>query len=711
MAKLSLWLIASVALMESAIAPASAQTLPAGPSVAAGAVSIATPSGTSVIIDQTSRNAVINWNSFSIGSGNSVAINNGGGATLNRVTGNIPSRIDGSLTATGSVYLINPAGVAVGPGGKVLTGGSFTASTLDIPDAAFLNGGDKSFSGTSKATVTNAGSIGSLGGDVALIAREVTNTGTLTAPNGTVGLAAGYEVLVKDSAVEGGKFQVKVGGSDTAATTSGRIAAAAAEIRANGGNVYALAGNTGGVIAATGTASSGGRIFLTAGDGGTVEAGGTLAATRTTETGAVEGGDIRVSGGTATVTGTLSARGSTGKGKEGKGKGGKSAAGKGGTVAVTGTAVKVTGTATMDVSGSRGGAIAVGGDYQGGKDAARKTLKETVANAKSATVAVGARLSADGTDGDGGSVVVWSDEHTDFAGTITARGTGAGGKGGDAEVSGKATLSFRGTADLSAAEGAFGTLLLDPYNLTISAESDSTVSNASNVFTAGGNDSVLSVATLTNALALAHIAVSTGATGSSGSQAGTITVAAPVTWSSSSSLTLSATGDIVINAPITATGDGAWLTLQYGVGRGYTIANNVSVTMSGSGPHLRIGKTGALQTYQTISSMADLASIDSAGATGYYALVKNLDAAGTTYTGSLVSQSFSGTFAGLGNTISNLTVRAPETDNVGLFATIGSGGIVRDFTLTGATLSGKGFVGGLAGSNAVTITKPTSPGA
>ncbi|WP_042446548.1 beta strand repeat-containing protein [Azospirillum sp. B510] len=701
-AKLSLWLIASVALMESAIAPASAQTLPAGPSVAAGAVSIATPSGTSVIIDQTSRNAVINWNSFSIGSGNSVVINNGGGATLNRVTGNIPSRIDGSLTATGSVYLINPAGVAVGPGGKVLTGGSFTASTLDIPDAAFLNGGDKNFSGTSKATVTNAGSIGSLGGDVALIAREVTNTGTLTAPNGTVGLAAGYEVLVKDSAVEGGKFQVKVGGSDTAATTSGRIAAAAAEIRANGGNVYALAGNTGGVIAATGTASSGGRIFLTAGDGGTVEAGGTLAATRRTETGAVEGGDIRVSGGTATVTGTLSARGSAGKGKEGKGKDGKSAAGKGGTVAVTGTAVKVAGTATVDVSGSRGGAIAVGGDYQGGKDAARKTLKETVANAKTTAVAAGARLSADGTDGDGGSVVVWSDEHTDFAGAIKARGTGAGGKGGDAEVSGKATLSFRGTADLSAAEGAFGTLLLDPYNVTISAGSDSNVSDLSGVLTAGGNDSVLSVATLNGALTWANVAVSTGA---GGSQDGTITVAAPVTWSTGAALTLAAAGDIVVNAPITATGNGAGLNLQYGVGRVYTIANNASVTMSGSSPTLRIGEAGTFQYYQTISSLADLASIDSSGATGRYALVKNLDAAGTTYTNALVSRSFSGTFAGLGNTISNLTVSAPGTDNVGLFATIGSSGTVRDLTLTGATLSGKSFVGGLVGSNAGTVTR------
>lgn len=670
--------------MAGAWAPVLAQTLPTGPSVAAGAVSIATPSGTSVIINQTSRNAVVNWNSFSIGAGNSVAINNGSGAMLNRVTGNIPSRIDGSLTATGSVYLVNPAGVAVGPGGKVATGGSFTASTLDIPDAAFLKDGEKSFSGTSKATVTNAGSIGALGGDVALIAREVSNTGTLTAPNGTVGLAAGYEVLVKDGAVEGGKFQVKVGGADTAARTSGRIAAAAAEICANGGNVYALAGNTGGVVAATGTAEKGGRIYLTAGDTGTVEAGGTVTATRTGENGTVQGGDIRVSGGAATVTGALSAKG-TGA--------------KGGTVAVTGTSVKVTGTATVDASGSRGGVIAVGGDYQGGKDAARKTLKDAVANAKTTTVAAGARLSADGAAGDGGSVVVWSDEHTDVAGTITARGAGAGGKGGDAEVSGKATLSFRGTADLTAAAGPFGTLLLDPYNVTISAGSDSTISG---MYTANGNDSVLSVATLNNALTSAYVTVSTG---SGGSQEGNITVAAPVTWSTAAYLMLDAAGDIVINAPITATGDGARLTLQYGVGRGYTIASNASVTMSGSGTTMRIGETGSLQYYQTISSMQALDSIDSTGTTGRYALVKNLDAAGTTYTSSLVAQTFTGTFIGLGNTISNLTIKAPETDNVGLFATIGSGGTVRDLTLTGASLSGKGSVGVLVGSSAGTITR------
>ncbi|WP_454915966.1 hypothetical protein [Xanthobacter sediminis] len=103
------------------------------------------------------------------------------------------------------------------------------------------------------------------------------NTCTLTAPNGTAGLAAGYEVLVRDGAQDGGKFAVKVGGADTEARTSGRIKAASAELRANGGNVYALAGDTKGVIAAIGTATRDGRIYLTAEDGA-VEAGGTITA-------------------------------------------------------------------------------------------------------------------------------------------------------------------------------------------------------------------------------------------------------------------------------------------------------------------------------------------------------------------------------------------------------------------------------------------------
>ena len=248
-----------------------AQSLPSGGTVTHGAATIS-QSESGLLINQTSHNAILSWDSFSVGSGASVHFANGTGATLNRVNGSLPTAIDGSLTATGSLYLVNSAGIAVGTGGMVRTGGSFIASTHDVMDADFLDGGNMVFSGASKAGVVNEGVIASLGGDVVLTARRVENSGTLLAPKGDVGLLAGYEVLLRDLATDEGRFAVRVGGADTEVVNSGTIAAANAELRANGGNVYALAGNTEGVITATGVAKRGGRIFLTAGDGGTVTA-------------------------------------------------------------------------------------------------------------------------------------------------------------------------------------------------------------------------------------------------------------------------------------------------------------------------------------------------------------------------------------------------------------------------------------------------------
>jgi hypothetical protein len=63
---------------------------------------------------------------------------------------------------------------------------------------------------------------------------------------------------------------------------------------------------------------------------------------------------------------------------------------------------------------------------------------------------------------------VWSDDKTVYAGNLLARGGENGGNGGSAEVSGKGSLAFAGTADLAArAGGAAGTLLLDPRNIIV----------------------------------------------------------------------------------------------------------------------------------------------------------------------------------------------------------------------------------------------------
>lgn len=283
-------------------------TLPTDPTVVAGDITITTPGGTQLALDQTSLYGIVDWGSFSIADGYGVQIQNGAGATLNRVTGSDLSAIFGTLDATGSVYLINQNGILFGETGEVSTGGTFVASTLDIANGDFLDGGDNIFAGESAAFVINLGTVSSLGGDVGILARNVTNEGTVTAPNGTVGLAVGREVLMRDAALADGLFSVRIGGSDTALTEAGSIRAAAVELRANGGNVYALAGNTEGMIAATGVARVNGRVLLTAGDGGHVTVEKTVKATAA----GGQGGTITVDGGRVDMAGVLDASGSAG---------------------------------------------------------------------------------------------------------------------------------------------------------------------------------------------------------------------------------------------------------------------------------------------------------------------------------------------------------------------------------------------------------------
>src|SRR3546814_11942082 len=103
-----------------------------------------------------------------------------------------------------------------------------------------------------------------------------------------------------------------------------------------------------------------------------------------------------------------------------------------------------------------------------------------LAHAQTVTIDAASSIRADATgSGDGGNVIIWSDGETRFAGAISARGAGAG-RGGEAEVSSAGRLDYRGTADLTGS--AFGTLLPDPYHITISGAADSQQSG----FTATG---------------------------------------------------------------------------------------------------------------------------------------------------------------------------------------------------------------------------------
>ncbi len=585
----------AIAAATLALAPAASPAspvLPIGGVVAGGQASL-TSGAASLTINQTSSKAIIDWTSFSIGQGARVQFDNGAGATLNRVTGAGVSLIDGLLSATGAVYLINPSGVIIGKTGVVETSGTFAASTLDIGDAAFLAGGASTFSGASGAGVINLGKVGSLGGDVALIAAKVENDGTITAARGDVGLAAGHQVVLSDATLNGGRFQVLAGGAGTSATNTGAIRAAMVELRANGGAVYALAGNTGGIIDATGVATRGGRVFLVA------------------------------EGGTTTVGGTLEAR-------------------------------------------------------------------------------------------------------------------GPGGAPGQIETSGQTVAVDAATID---AHG--GTWTLDPQNIEITPAAAATISAS-----LATND----VTEQTTARSASESGTTSGATVSSGAGDITLDAGARIAWTSSHKLTLQAYDDIVLDGPISLSNG----TLDLTAGGSIAVNATVDVTGAGAvslnaaenttlvsnvsllelsfavGASIDYGPTrngGTLsidgQAYTLLYALSqpgstgpdhgtdDIAGIDhdtaAGGLKGYYALATSVTQPTTqVFTGPLVDGYIASVFEGLGNTITNLTIRDQTTgDRVALFANLAPSGTIRDLGLIGGSvtltgtgkLANNGYVAGILANN------------
>lgn len=177
----------------------SAYALPDGATVTHGNVTIG-GSGQQMTVQQTTQQAIINWNGFSIAGGELVKFLQPSqvSAILNRVTGVDPSIINGILQANGQVFLINPNGVLIGPGGQVSASG-FLASTLNVSDADFLSG-QMTFVQDPRAdmaAVVNQGNIHvSDGGFVVLTAPSVSNEGVILARAGEIKLGAGTQASV-----------------------------------------------------------------------------------------------------------------------------------------------------------------------------------------------------------------------------------------------------------------------------------------------------------------------------------------------------------------------------------------------------------------------------------------------------------------------------------------------------------------------------------
>lgn len=639
------------------------QANPHGGRVVHGDVSIGAGHGGNLQIRQNSRNAIIHWESFSIASGETTQFRQSGpnAAVLNRVTGGDPSAIHGALKANGNVFVINPNGILVGAGGTIDVHG-LVLSTLDVEDGEFLARSDLVFKGSATSGgVTNLGRINAIGGDVFLIGRTVANSGTVRSEGGRAGLAAGEEVLLKADDGTGGErlFVRATGAGGTGVLNDGTIEGAAVELKAHG-NLYALAINNKGSVRATGTATSGGRVYLR-GAGGTVDSTGTIRAS-SSGTGSAgralieaayakvdgmirtEGGDVRIS---ATESVELGGRLDV-----------SNAVGRGGNIVVEGTEISLGSTASVDASGGAGGgSVRVGGGFQG-RDA-------EVRNAERLVVSDGATLRADSTgDGDAGTVILWSDGRTDFAGTVSAGAVGAG-NGGFVEVSGKNELLFEGmVSTLSAGGGRAGTLLLDPTDFQIVGG------------TAGVNQ--INNTTLSTQLAGGNVVISTS--DASASDPGTITVEANagVSWNADTRLTLLAHQDIDIYSSIQNNGGGGILLVAGWDGTthdpGATIgsgsflpgdfpfasygARNGTVTLSGSNAGVSVGSRAGF----THVSAYGLELLGAASGGGRYAQLGFAPTAAGAVTGSLSANLKEG----------GLTLTAGGVD--GAFAQVGHGG-------------------------------------
>lgn len=245
-----------------AMAVPAVDALPTGGNVTSGTASIS-QSGSTLNINQSTTKAIINWNSFNIGSDATVNFNQPGtsAVTLNRVLSSDPSSIYGRLNATGQVFLINPNGVLFGAGSRVDVGG-LVASTLNIRDEDFLAGNYRFNLEGATGSLLNQGEL--FGDYIALLAPEVRNEGAIVAQMGTVALAAGEAVSLNIAGDQLIDVQVDRASINTLIENRHLIQAEAGTVILSAQSAYQLLGRVvnSGEIEATGISTDGGKVRL-----------------------------------------------------------------------------------------------------------------------------------------------------------------------------------------------------------------------------------------------------------------------------------------------------------------------------------------------------------------------------------------------------------------------------------------------------------------
>ncbi|MFZ6686355.1 autotransporter-associated beta strand repeat-containing protein [Undibacterium sp. SXout11W] len=669
------------------LAPPPPLALPQGGVVTSGNAKINQTTTNQLTINQLTQQAVINWNSFNIGEQATVNFvqPNSNASVLNRVLSIEPTQIFGQLHANGQVYIVNPNGIVFGSGSRV-DAGAIVASTLNISDANFMAGNNQFIRGTATGTITNQGKLTTApGGYVALLGATVNNAGKITTPNGSVILAAANKL----------QLPVSKSGLITLALEPATVNAAVVNspegiISAPNGHVYLSAAAASGLVA---NAFNQGQIVA---NGGNVN----LNVTQTDGLGETrQQGLIDVS----------------------------NKAGNGGTIKLLGNRVGLfAGSQTLATGSGGGGTVLVGGDARGqGVD----INANAVYMDKDATI----NVSAD-QRGNGGNVVLWSQDYTGFFGHILAQGGSLSGNGGAVETSSHTNLQAFGHVNAYAPNGLAGSWLLDPTDVTIvSGASNTNESLAAGIWTPSTNTAQIAAANInTDLSAGTNVSINTA---SSGTATGNITQNAGAdilkNAGGNATFTMNAAGAITLNGNINSTlgtlntnlnaGGGVSSSGNFNLNGGLLTINNSGngilsgvisgsggLTQSGSGTTILTGNNTYTGTTTVSSGTLQVGNVSTTGTLGSGAVTNNANfavnrsdsfnlstiasnAAGITGSGNVTVTSTGGGVTldrsiSLSASNSTLTVNAKNGINVNANDTAtGAGKLTVNMTNTGAS--------------------------
>jgi filamentous hemagglutinin family protein len=249
-----------------------ANTLPSGGVVGRGQATLNVQGN--VLTVTNSPGTIINWQSFSIGSGATTNFvqPSASSAVLNRVVGQNVSAISGRLLSNGHVFLTNPNGVLINSGAQI-NAASFTAMTSAISDADFV-AGNTQWSGEGSFLSTNA-LLTVDGGALSLSPSGITSPGTVTVADlGNLSLLTAGSQVLGNLAMNGGLLTIQANSVEVGGAPLGRPIAARgpiATISESSLLTVTLDVSTGGAanLASANVVVNNGNLSLTSGNGRT----------------------------------------------------------------------------------------------------------------------------------------------------------------------------------------------------------------------------------------------------------------------------------------------------------------------------------------------------------------------------------------------------------------------------------------------------------